>query len=148
MESVPSDILEHERSLYILSLGTPISAKQAVFETRYPGIGWAQQVAPFPGKPFTSFVSSGSIWSGTSSPYAKKNTYSPRVSSGHGVQGKKNAVSYTEAKSTRPPQSSTSTASLPLFRHATAAHQPASSKPPTNVSKTNTVGWMGSASTK
>jgi len=148
MESVPSDILEHERSLYIRSLGTPISAKQAVFAARYPGIGWNQQMSPFPAASFTSFSSAGQIWSDMSSPSVKKNTYSPHVASAHGAKGMKHGASRTEAKNTRPPQSSTSTASLPLFRQTTVAHPPVSSTPPTNVSKKNTGGWMGSVSTK
>lgn len=153
--SIPSDIVDSERSLYIQTFAhtqSLISAKQAVFERRFPGIGWAEQAGPFPARSFSSFASASSTDSesgtGTSSPVAKKNTCSPHASFAYGARAKKDAVYHTLAKNTRPPQSSTSTASSRLFRTPAAVAPTSSSRKPTTVSTKNTGGWMGSASTR
>ena len=155
--SVPSDILESERSLYIQGIEntlSQISAKQSVFERRFPGIGWAEQTKPFPARSFSSFVSVSASASAsasstdTSSPVAKKNTYSQHASSAYGARAKKDAAYHTSAKNTPLPRSSTSTSSSLLFRTPTAVPQHSSSKKPTTVSTKNTGGWMGSTSTR
>jgi hypothetical protein len=150
---VPSDILDSERSLYALNFvntNSHISAKQAVFDKRYPGIGWAYNPTTFPATSFTAagsfVVSASSIY--MSSPSEKKNNYSPHASSENATPAKKNAPSHISTKNIRPLLFSTSTTSSHLSPSTTAAYQHSSSKKPMIVSTKNTGGWMGSTSTR
>ena len=159
---VPSDILDSERFLYVQNFvvsNSHSAAKQAVFEKRFPGISWKYTANPFQVQSFTSFSSGfsgfsepfesfSSRLSDTSYPSSKKNTYSQHAPSSRGAQVRNGGGSHTAEKNIRPPRSSTSISSLPLFRQSAVVPQHSSSTKPTTFSTKNTGGWMGSVSTK
>jgi hypothetical protein len=150
--SVPSDIQDHERFLYVqafVSTQSPVEAKRMVFVQRFPGIAWSYQDHPFAAKSFTSFESIAvSSENDTSSLVSKTNTCSPHVSSAHEEQVTKGVQYHTSRRNIHPAQCSTSSSSLPLYRHSEAAPLRVSWKKPMNVSMKDMGGWKGSVSTK